>query len=80
MNKNDSYHFHRDCRHYELCKEEAITEGKHKYIRFMCPQLGKTQKYYPKDLHTIQWSCPYFEPKAGYEQQNNILDILEVKK
>lgn len=80
MSKNNSYHFHRDCRYYEQCKEETVMEGKHKYIKFVCPRLKNPQKYYPKDLHTIKWICPHFEPKASDEQQNNILDILEVKK
>lgn len=50
--KNDSYHFHRDCRYYGQCKEEMISEGKREYIKLVCPRLKKIQKYYPKDLHT----------------------------
>lgn len=63
--KNDSYHFHRDCRYYGQCKEEMISEGKREYIKLVRPRLKKIQKYYPKDLHTIKWSCQLFEPKQN---------------
>jgi predicted esterase YcpF (UPF0227 family) len=67
--KEDIYHFHRDCKYYSGCKEEAIKEGKHKYIKFTCPALERPQKYYTNDLHTIKFSCLKFEP-----YQKNLFD------
>lgn len=69
--REDIYHFHKDCKHYHRCTEEAIREGKHKYIRFTCPALRHPQKYYPSDIHTIKCGCEMFEP-----YQENLLELL----
>ena len=63
MSMSDNYHFHKDCKYYEQCKEETVFKGKRKYTQFICPRLRYPQLYYPKDLHTIKWDCALFEPK-----------------
>lgn len=67
-----TYHFHKDCKYYSECTEVSFKEGKHKYIKFICPQLKHPQKYYPNDLHTIKYSCDSFEPyqESLFEQLN----------
>lgn len=58
----DVYQFHKDCKYYPQCTETEFRVGKHNYIRFTCPMLERSQKYYPGDLHTIKWPCSKFEP------------------
>lgn len=70
----DFYHFHKDCKYYEQCKEETVFKGKRKYTKFICPRLKHPQLYYPKDLHTIKWDCPLFEPK-----QRDIKEVIKQK-
>lgn len=60
--KEPRYFFHKDCMYYKQCSEEVICEGKHKYVKFTCPMLKHSQKYYPDDIHKIKWECAKFEP------------------
>lgn len=69
------YHFHKDCKYYPQCTEETITEGKHTFVRFTCPRINRTQKYYPGDIHTIKFSCGLFEP-----YQDNLLNMISEKE
>ena len=48
------WHFHKECKYYPQCTERVEKEGKHEYIRFSCPALKQTLKYYPSDVHTIK--------------------------
>lgn len=70
MGVSEIYHFHKDCKHYEKCTEEIVIQGKRKRIKFICPQLKYPQLYYIKDLHTIKWDCPLFEPKEKREEKD----------
>ena len=66
------WHFHKDCKYYPQCTERVEKEGKHEYIRFTCPALKQTLKYYPSDVHTIKISCSKFEP-----YQQDLMELLE---
>ena len=37
------YHFHKDCIHYPDCIEKEDKIGKHKVIRFWCPELSRAR-------------------------------------
>lgn len=61
MNKDDSYHFHKDCAYYPQCTEEIVKNASGKAVKFTCP-MGGTANYYLGDLHTIKWECKHFKP------------------
>jgi hypothetical protein len=69
---NNAYHFHKDCKYYPQCTEEVIKDGKQKYVRFVCPALTQSLKYYPNDVHAIKISCSKFEP-----YQQSLVELIE---
>lgn len=72
---SDKDHFHKDCVYFEQCKITEVREGGHNYIDFLCPMVGRNQRYYKADFLTHRWGCRHFVPK-----QPDLNDYLGAKE